>query len=114
MSGALEVMARQVLVARKRDLIAGQQQAERETRAILQQEREPDWEDQAQLATAADRIDRMSDNERAQLAIVEAALERLDSGTWGWCVVCGRPMDEARLRAAPEALRCVECTNHTS
>jgi len=114
MSGALEERALQILTERRRMLIADQTKAEKDAREILQQEREPDWEDQAQLLTAAQRIDGMGENERAQLAVVDAALQRIASGTWGWCVVCGQPIDKKRLEAAPEALRCVGCTNHTS
>lgn len=38
---------------------------------------------------------------------VQAALERLDAGTYGRCVVCGKPIDEARLEFRPEAARCL-------
>lgn len=39
---------------------------------------------------------------------VEAALARLDAGTYGSCVDCGRPIDEARLEFRPEAARCLQ------
>ena len=39
---------------------------------------------------------------------IEAALARLDAGTYGNCVDCGRPIDEARLEFRPEAARCLE------
>jgi DnaK suppressor protein len=103
--------ARQILTKRRRLLIAESNQAEKEARALLQQEREPDWEDQAQLLSAAQRLDGMSENERAQLAVVEAALDRIESGTWGRCAACGRKIDERRLRAVPEAVRCIGCTH---
>lgn len=40
---------------------------------------------------------------------VEAALARLDEGTFGVCVDCGTPVPEERLEARPEAARCIEC-----
>ena len=43
----------------------------------------------------------------AELADVELALRRLDEGTYGTCEACGRPIDEDRLRARPEARFCV-------
>ena len=46
---------------------------------------------------------------REKLAQVEAAIERLDAGTYGTCTVCGRPIAAARLEARPSATRCVEC-----
>lgn len=47
--------------------------------------------------------------EAAQARRVEAveALARLDDGTYGTCVDCGEPIDEARLEFRPEAARCL-------
>jgi DnaK suppressor protein len=42
------------------------------------------------------------------LAQVEAALRRVDDGTYGICARCGRPIDEARLRAIPYTDLCIE------
>jgi DnaK suppressor protein len=43
------------------------------------------------------------------LGRVEAALARLDSGTYGNCVSCQGEISETRLRALPFALRCRAC-----
>jgi DnaK suppressor protein len=43
-----------------------------------------------------------------QRAAVTEALRRLDAGSYGVCVDCGRPIPEGRLAARPEAVRCVE------
>ncbi len=39
---------------------------------------------------------------------VEAALERLDEGSYGRCSVCGKEIDDERLEARPEAETCRE------
>ena len=39
---------------------------------------------------------------------VRGALERLDAGTYGQCVVCGQPIEPARLRALPETPYCIK------
>ncbi len=44
----------------------------------------------------------------ADLAGVEAALRRLDDGTYGRCEVCGGPVDDADLAARPTATTCAE------
>jgi DnaK suppressor protein len=41
-----------------------------------------------------------------ELADVEAALQRLDAGTYGTCQVCGEPIADDRLAADPTAARC--------
>jgi DnaK suppressor protein len=40
---------------------------------------------------------------------VTAALERLDSGTYGKCERCGRDIPIERLQALPTARLCVDC-----
>jgi DnaK suppressor protein len=44
-----------------------------------------------------------------QLAQVEAAIARLDGGTYGQCLRCGRMIPEARLEALPWAAHCIDC-----
>jgi DnaK suppressor protein len=38
-----------------------------------------------------------------------AALKRIDDGTYGTCVECGKSIASARLKAIPEATTCVTC-----
>jgi DnaK suppressor protein len=49
--------------------------------------------------------------ERAELHLqaVEAALARLDDGTYGTCARCGRPIATERLEALPWAAHCIDC-----
>ena len=44
----------------------------------------------------------------AELAEVEAALAKLDGGTYGRCEICGNEIAEARLEAIPAARFCVD------
>ena len=43
------------------------------------------------------------------LAAIDAALERLDAGTYGTCTTCGKPIGDDRLEAIPYATQCIEC-----
>ena len=43
------------------------------------------------------------------LAQVEAALARLDAGTFGACVRCGKEIAAERLEAIPWASHCIDC-----
>jgi RNA polymerase-binding protein DksA len=58
--------------------------------------------DRAQAAALADAA-------TMQLAEVEAALGRLDAGTYASCARCGRPVGAARLEARPTARLCIDC-----
>lgn len=51
----------------------------------------------------------LRDRADQQLALVDAALARLDDGTFGTCVRCGRPIAAERLEALPWAPRCIDC-----
>lgn len=55
----------------------------------------------------ADEQNALLENSAQQRAEVEAALVRLDAGTYGVCVDCGQPIPDARLEVRPEAARCV-------
>ena len=44
-----------------------------------------------------------------ELTEVEAALKRLDAGTFGNCADCGDPIPLRRLRVQPAAQRCAGC-----
>lgn len=44
-----------------------------------------------------------------QLRLVDAALDRLESGDYGVCVDCGNPVSSKRLAAIPWASHCIVC-----
>lgn len=43
------------------------------------------------------------------LAAIDAALARLDAGTYGRCTACHRPIAAERLEARPWAALCIDC-----
>lgn len=47
----------------------------------------------------------------ADLAGVERAMARLDEGTYEQCEVCGGPIGDDRLAAAPSETRCFTCAS---
>src|SRR6266700_3643427 len=46
---------------------------------------------------------------REQLAAIEVALRRLETGRYGVCERCGQPIGKDRLTARPAALTCIRC-----
>jgi DnaK suppressor protein len=57
----------------------------------------------------AERSNLVLGNSRTLLEQVNAALQRLDDGTYGFCQRCGKPIGERRLEALPYALYDLEC-----
>jgi RNA polymerase-binding protein DksA len=51
----------------------------------------------------------LAQNEEQLLEEVEAALERIEAGSYGTCEVCGREISKQRLHALPHAARCIDC-----
>jgi RNA polymerase-binding protein DksA len=49
------------------------------------------------------------ENEEEMLRDIDAALERLDDGTFGVCESCNKLIPKTRLKAVPHARCCVEC-----
>lgn len=46
-----------------------------------------------------------------ELRQIDAALQRIDLGTYGLCKVCEEPIAGKRLEALPFATRCIECAD---
>jgi RNA polymerase-binding protein DksA len=64
--------------------------------------------------SASDTLDReismsLEDNADHLLAAIDAALERIDNGTYGVCSNCGRTISRERLEALPYATKCIDC-----
>jgi DnaK suppressor protein len=63
----------------------------------------------AQANTERDLELALDEQETAELRKIDAALQRIATGTYGQCVDCGCTISEARLRATPDAARCIDC-----
>jgi DnaK suppressor protein len=53
----------------------------------------------------------VAQNEEGLLEQVDAALDRIDRGTFGTCQQCGREIETERLQAIPYAANCVQCAS---
>lgn len=52
----------------------------------------------------------VSELHRRDVALIDAALVRIEKGTFGECEHCGSAIGRQRLRAIPEAPLCITCT----
>jgi DnaK suppressor protein len=94
------------LLAWKEDIL----QESRETLATLQSENEnhPDFADRASSETDRSIELRARDRQRKVIAKIEAALARLEDGTYGYCEETGEPISLKRLDARPIATLSIE------
>lgn len=63
----------------------------------------------AQLETERELEFTLDARESAELDAIDAALKRIEAGTYGVCIDCGVDIPAARLHAAPETPRCIAC-----
>jgi DnaK suppressor protein len=75
----------------------------------LRGHREADWPDQAASEESLKLLSRLSDREREELQEIEAAMRRIEAGSFGRCERCSGSIGRQRLRAVPEARFCLEC-----
>ena len=86
-------------------------QGEEKVRAMVGREAEeiPDPNDRGTVESERNWALRLGDRDRRLAAKIEAALERLEKGTYGVCETCGRPISMARLKARPVTTLCIDC-----
>lgn len=102
---------RDLLADRWLDLRAGlhaDEQAQRETTEIATRE-VTDRKDEAARRLLSDLDGAQEQRDVDEMAQVESALHRLESGTYGACTDCGQPISPGRLQLLPAAQRCVPC-----
>jgi|SRR5579862_4440575 len=68
--------------------------------------------DSATNPTSQEVAEALERQTRGELLEVEAALDRIDNGSYGVCDRCGQPVDPARLRALPWARYCLNCQQY--
>ena len=68
-----------------------------------------DMSDDAARSFNRQMILNLGEQERETLKSVEEALYKIDQGDYGVCMVCEKPIPEARLDIVPFALHCVTC-----
>lgn len=68
----------------------------------------------ATIAFERSQLGTLVDQARAQLAEIDAALTRWESGGYGVCSRCAEPIGEGRLEARPATRVCVRCARVSS
>jgi DnaK suppressor protein len=75
----------------------------------LRRAHDPDWVEQAAELENDEVLEGLDDLGRAEVREIRETLRRIEGGTYGFCLECHRPIDEARLQAMPTAALCIYC-----
>lgn len=68
-------------------------------------------EEQAQDIENDEVVDGLEELERTQLAQINAAIDRIENGSYGQCLSCGNEIAQTRLEAVPFSTNCIKCAN---
>lgn len=60
-------------------------------------------------AVLRQRREVLAGRDSAEVAAIDAALERLRDGTFGLCQHCGKAISDGRMQAQPSAATCLAC-----
>ena len=102
----LEVVER-VLAASGLDFVDGRGEVEEELHSSHSQ----DFADQATEREQDEVLEGEEVIFETEMAQIEAAIARIDAGTYGDCSKCGEAINPARLEVQPEAPLCMECAS---
>ncbi len=69
----------------------------------------PDWEDRASERQGDEVLERLGIAELAELRRIDAALARIEEGSYGTCRTCGGTISDARLALLPDTPFCKDC-----
>ena len=86
----------------------------KENPGSIEDETDDETTDNHIAETATVTLDReidytLEENSEHVLSEIDAALARIEGGTYGVCLNCGKPIAEERLAAIPWATYCIDC-----
>lgn len=96
---------REILNGRRQELALRVQRLESELREPV----DDDLEEQAADREDDEPSEALERSALMEMAAIEAALGRLDNGSYGRCVTCGEPIALRRLQLVPAATQCIVC-----
>ena len=110
---AIALDARRTLLERRAALAKLARELDRDAQE-MRETPQGDEADQAIHRQPLAVLESMRKGEIAEAGEIEAALARIEAGTYGMCEACGRAIGRQRLRAIPEARFCLACAARSS
>jgi DnaK suppressor protein len=92
------------LIKRRDELLEMHRNAEETQHTLAEHDIEP--EETAQKESSADFLEHLDDQEREEIEAIDHALSMMETGRYGFCEVCGKPITIKRLEAIPWTVLC--------
>jgi RNA polymerase-binding transcription factor DksA len=70
-----------------------------------------DWEERGTSLSNDEVVEALDLKTRARIDAIRAAIGRIDDGSWGECLECGRDIAPARILAVPTTRMCIKCAS---
>lgn len=71
----------------------------------------PDVEERAVENEGHEVLESLGNAALLEISQIEAAIQRMDLGTYGQCTSCGADIGSSRLDAMPYAASCIDCAS---
>jgi RNA polymerase-binding protein DksA len=102
------------LIEEREGIVEERRRLAEDTSRSMEEAVDEDGNDSHMADSASETLDRgielsLEDNADHLLAAIDAALGRIDGGTYGLCERCAKPIAQERLEALPWATKCIEC-----
>lgn len=98
---------KQQLLARRAELLERLNRIDDE----LDEAPNPDWEENAIEKEDDEVLEALGESGLSEYRAIEAALRRIEDGSYGICVSCGEEIEEGRLDLVPHTPLCKQCAS---
>ncbi|AEE17504.1 TraR/DksA family transcriptional regulator [Treponema brennaborense] len=97
------------LLEQKKEIIDSLLENNADFRQLVEGGEARDCIDEASDVVDRKMLEALGTKDTNRLNAINAALSRIELGKYGLCMKCGKPIPEARLRAIPFAMLCIDC-----
>jgi DnaK suppressor protein len=101
------IKLREILLERRRQLVDIRQSTRSSLEFLHTPEIEP--EETAAKQTLSQGMEQRANLELQEIQAIDAALSKIEDGTYGNCDICGKPISVKRLHAMPWVATCIRC-----
>ncbi|MBT4837767.1 MAG: TraR/DksA family transcriptional regulator [Methylococcales bacterium] len=79
---------------------------------IRHEDMSADWEEQAVERENDEVLESLGKSSQEELQMINQALNRIESGEYFYCSICGKNIPEARLKLLPFISNCINCAEN--